>query len=74
MGFSRTGVLDCPRFGVKFGFRGAFLEALRMVLVIVELDTVLDLQIKLLCGSRKRGMEVAMLLAEYSSMMLSRES
>jgi hypothetical protein len=35
-----------------------------MLLVIVELGMVLDLQIGLLCGSRKRGMEAAILVAE----------
>jgi len=35
-----------------------------MLLAIVEPDTVLDLQIELLCGSRKRGMEAAILVAE----------
>jgi hypothetical protein len=63
-GFSRTEVLDCPKFGVKFGFRDAVCEALRMLFAIVELETVLDLQIELLCGSRKRGMEAAILAAE----------
>jgi hypothetical protein len=63
-GFSRTRVLDCPKFGVKFGFRGTFWEALRMALAIVELDTLLDFQIEPLCGSRKRGMEAAILVAE----------
>jgi hypothetical protein len=35
-----------------------------MALAIVELDTVLDFQIEPLCGSRKRGMEAAILVAE----------
>lgn len=63
-GFSRMGGLGCPKLGVKFGFRGAFWEALRMVLAIVELDTDLDFQIEPLCGSRKRGMEAAIVIAE----------
>jgi len=63
-GFSRMGGLGCPKLGVKFGFRGALWEALRMVLAIAEVDTVLDFQIELLCGSRKRGMEAAIVVAE----------
>jgi hypothetical protein len=59
-GFSRTGVLGCP----KFGFGVAFCEALRIDFAITKLDTVLDFQIELLWGSRNRGMEVAMLVAQ----------
>jgi hypothetical protein len=35
-----------------------------MVLAIVELDMVLGLQIELLWGNRKRGIEAAMLIGE----------
>lgn len=59
-GFSRTGTLDCPRFGLG----DAFWETLWIVLTIEELGVVLDLQIELLWGSRKRGIEVAILGSE----------
>jgi hypothetical protein len=42
-GFSRTGTFRAP-----LGFGTAFWEVLRMLCAIVELDTVLDLQIELL--------------------------
>lgn len=59
-GFPRTGTLGAV-FTLAFVFVAAFWEALRILCTIVELDMVLNLQIGLLWGSRKRGIDAAML-------------